>query len=959
MNCAATTGWPGRLALLVLGLITAMAGARAQDSAVEPVQLPGLRVLAAALAEPASRADTLLTLISLSRLMERAPPGDANAVAAQLATFRDDRDWLDRLAARHQQVPVRSPVLDSAAWFLQQELGQQQIHPPHDISPLGPGFALLTSQMFDRSDERLAAAYLPEALFHAERLAVSIWQQFQQRVGDSEPYRRVAAELNSDWFDPWLAAEPPAPERTRSGEDPLNAAIERLRLMTHGMTQPGPPDALRARRLRFDVYSAMPGLEAQDVRAAAQMLRLASAIEGLHEGRYLEFTQSLLWIAAELLDTHAHEPGHAPRLAPLIAEILPSLSAALSREFNDIDPRLNSNLAAVFDVAQELADGEPGADGPTRLQDELADAVAQMALLAPDLAFYFDQPVRRRISEEIDICISVAAARDDTGRPTLTRQQYDGCLNSMVAMVDSQLRNAELAGQPSGPYGSEQLRRELELMPWQRVNYLLGYLHALSPVTCPPPAEPLPNPLDWAVLASLAAWFAADAPVFLRTPQNEALLARMQQHGVDLMRAMVRQVDCIGGSGAGLNDPVSVSLGQYRSAVEKLVQGIRSTEIRFRAERLKPGADVVLSGNAMQRTAYRTPDLSIRPCSADRVCEMTQPLETTRALVGLFPDRYLLADQTGLGSIEICYDDVAWVERRSEPVRPEESAVSNYFGRLSFRLLGRYREGPRLETVFGAQFTSPEEHHYLIAANEPEVLDDPCPTEHVGARIVTSRVREQRFRLVPDRLTYLAAARNRPSELMLSNWSRGAEWRDWFVTGIGVEPLAFSPDAALHDRLEAHLRMLYQAGQQAVYGELLRPPERTPATASALPELLADVTTYKSLMRALLVLFYPETMLDSDGIRALTEGQNGLLDEIQVRRFRSANVPVSAIQEAGIERLQRFQALWKAQPEAVLRSGSVNVAVAHAMARLGSLNRAHFAPPAGGASAQPGELPTP
>lgn len=955
--------WPASLAawLLLAGVaVDAWAQPQSDAAVAEAAELPALRELSAALAEPSSRTDTLLTLITVARLLERNPAGDAETPQALVDTFRTERAWLDRLAGRYAYLPARSTILDPSAWFIQQELGQHRIHPPHDVSPLGPDFAGLTDAMFERGNERLAAAFLPEALFLVEVLALPFWEAFLERVATDERFAQAAVELHRDWFDPWMAAEPPAPERGRQGAAPIPVAVERLRQMMYTVTVSGPPDAMRLRRLRFGLYEAMPELEPREVRSASQVLHLASAVAGLYEGHFLEFTQGLLWAVTDILDIHAHDPDATALLTPLIADFLPRLSASMSRQFNDVDPRFNANIAAAFDVAQELADGELRADRLGRLQEELADAVAQQVLLAPDLAFYFDQPVRRRISEEIDICISVVTAREDDGRPMLTRRQFDGCIRSMVGMVDSQLRSAELAGEWAGPYGPEQLRRELNLMPWQRINYLLGYLHELAPATCPVPDEPLPNPLDWAVLASLLSWFASEAPVFLQTPENEALVTRMEQHGIDLMRAMARQVDCISGSGGGVNDPISESLDQYQDALDRLVRGIRNAEIAFREARLKPGADVVLGGEVDQRTAYRTPGLVIGPCNAARSCEMTQPLDATRALIGLFPDEYLIADQTGLGSVEICYDEMAWIERRSEPVRPEDPNVANYYGRLSFELLGRYREGGEVETVFGSEFVSPQEYHYLIAAADPEVLADGCPTEWVGTRIITSRGRGDGFTLVPNRLTYLAAARTRPSEVILANWNRGAEWRDWFVTGIGVELLAFEPDPGLRDRLAAHLRTLYQAEQQAVYGALLRPPTRAAAANTvSLQDALAEVTSYKSLLRALLVLLYPETVLDSDEIRAMIEGQHSLLDETVVRRFRSGGVPAGEIHDAGIDRLQRFQGLWARQPEAVVRSGSVSISVAHAMARLNLLNREHFSAPVVTDTVDPALPPTP
>ncbi len=120
--------------------------------------------------------------------------------------------------------------------------------------------------------------------------------------------------------------------------------------------------------------------------------------------------------------------------------------------------------------------------------------------------------------------------------------------------------------------------------------------------------------------------------------------------------------------------------------------------------------------------------------------------------------------------------------------------VANYYGRLSFDLVGRYRESGEARDVFGFNFVSPTEYHYLFAAANEEVLDDSCPMEWVGSRIVTPLGSKQAIRIVPDRLTYLAAARTLPSQLIGTNWSRNEEWRDSFVTGLDVTAYEYPPD---------------------------------------------------------------------------------------------------------------------------------------------------------------------
>ena len=155
-----------------------------------------------------------------------------------------------------------------------------------------------------------------------------------------------------------------------------------------------------------------------------------------------------------------------------------------------------------------------------------------------------------------------------------------------------------------------------------------------------------------------------------------------------------------------------------------MVGGMREAELAFRAERLKPGADVVLSGAPDQRTGWRPELLTIEPCDARYVCEMTGELAASPALIGKFPAQYLVADQSGLGEVEICYDNVQWVSRRSERVREDDPHVANYYGRLSFDVIGRFREGDEALDVFGFNFISPEEYHYLFAAQDEEVLAD-------------------------------------------------------------------------------------------------------------------------------------------------------------------------------------------------------------------------------------------
>jgi hypothetical protein len=195
-------------------------------------------------------------------------------------------------------------------------------------------------------------------------------------------------------------------------------------------------------------------------------------------------------------------------------------------------------------------------------------------------------------------------------------------------------------------------------------------------------------------------------------------------------------------------------------------------------------------------------------------------------------------------------------------------------------------------------------------------------------------------------LTYLAAARTLPSQAIGANWSRNEEWRDSFITGLDVSRLEYQADASITDRVNQHLQALYQAEQSALYGALFQPDSRAAgAGAGTLFERLQELHARKALLRSYMNLFYPQFMVDSSEIRAALEGQRSLLEDSILQRFREGNVAVSSINEVGIGRLEQFRALWNRQPEAVLRSGTHSISVAHALTRLNALHNQFFALP--------------
>lgn len=966
-------------------LLALVWGACPAQELMRPAELPEIRHLAAALSDPESRDDALLTLLASIRMRVHALASEA-VTAEELATvFRDERARLERLTTRFQRLPARSPVLDPSSWFLLQELDQFEQLPMLSVSPLGPVRDDLLDTLFGTTNERVAAALLPEAIARSEKNAAVYWRDLLHAAERDAALRDALDALAEDWYEPWMAAEPPAP----SGAAGDGTAVERgaalLQEMAAMTLQAGPPDLLELKRLRYTLHTTLPDLDGAEARDAGYLLILGSALDGLYAGQYLPLTEALLWVASGLLidaqgdyaataaamppageaepaptadpattvspeaieaagaasDPNAAAP--APYVSPLpraLSDLLPALSSAFSPEFSRVDPRINDAMATVFDTVQYFQSG-PSDPGRLRiLLSATADAVARFVLLVPDMSFYFDQPIRRPAGGAIVNCIGgIAAAEPDAP----TQAAVETCLSGLVQAAETVISAAELAGDPDGPFGTEQLQRELLLAPWQRVNYLLGYLEDVVDPACPSPDEPLPNPLEWSNLVATLDWFARRAPYRFRNDANRAFVADLRDQGYRLLAGLARKTDCVSGAGGGLMDPVLRGLMEYRAALNELIASLREAELAFRLERLEPGADVMLRGDADQATAYRPEDLVIGPCEEASVCEMRGTLEASPALVAQFPDSYLLADQLRLGEVEICYDNVQWVDRRSERVREDDPHVANYHGRLRFDLIGRYRQGEEAQDVFGYTFVSPDEYHYLFGAATPEVLDDSCPTEWVGTRITTPLGGDRRLRVVPDRLTYLTAARSLPSQVITSNWSAGQQWRAAFETDTGVQRRSRDDDTALVEDLGRQLQTLYREEQSLLYNALFTPPERSwRRREETLYDRMAELDTRKALIVAYVNLLYPASMLDSETIRGLLVGRGALLDERMLRQFRREGVAVSEISLTGTARLERMLGAWNRVPDNVRRSGSAAIGVAHALTRLDALERDVF-----------------
>ncbi|MGY6553464.1 MAG: hypothetical protein ACXIUM_02965 [Wenzhouxiangella sp.] len=612
-----------------------------------------------------------------------------------------------------------------------------------------------------------------------------------------------------------------------------------------------------------------------------------------------------LWLLLEALVLELPKP-RAAAVGTLLAGIEEMALAGEARQ-RQIDQGFPVLLAQLKDAAEYLI-AEPPRLGLA--VTELLDAYFRLAYFMPDAAFYLDQPVREEISQALSDCM----INPELVGP-LPRQMFEQCPERLFGLLRDGLASEELVGVGGGPFAPEFLRRELGLLSWQRAAYLDGFLDWTLQSSCEAPAWV--NVLEWSVLVhSLAEWV-PQRPVFFGSPRWQEAMDELIEAMQSRQEAQEAWLDCISGFGGQRRDPVSRLMRLHDRALTELDAALQAAYREFLVELTRPGADVTLSAGADQLTTYRPEGLSVLPCSGGETCGARVELAVSRALLGLFPNTYLLADQLGMGRLGLCYDEVRWVDREMQQARPQDPLVANFYGRLSFELVGTFDDGSSAELVFRQRLTSAERSHYLFAEASEELLDLECPLS-LSARPLASRLAEQRRGLVPDRLTYFVSTPVTADSKLAANWDRGAEWRDWFLTGERIEIMQMPQSEVLFARVQAELEALAERRERRIFTRLL-----DSANGDPLSEAMASVTDNAALLRRVLEIHYPRLLRHDTALRATLMGSQSLLGRDQLRQFRDSRQAFTELAADGRERLLLLQSFWESLPDVLREQGQI------------------------------------
>ena len=534
------------------------------------------------------------------------------------------------------------------------------------------------------------------------------------------------------------------------------------------------------------------------------------------------------------------------------------------------------------------------------------------------------------------------------------RRLFDSCLPEWRRILVEALVREELAGEADGPFARAFLKREASSVSWQRANYLDGHFDWLQGSPCESPAWV--NPLEWSIVNHhVARWGLEHAGPGLRSVWLETL-----SDAIDLVEGSEQHrqqwLQCQLNQGGQRRDPIDRLLVDLERAYRELAARLAEAEQAFIVSHTRPSADIDLEAGAEQRTVYRPDNIMIGPCESMDACAARVQLPVSRALLGLFPNAYLLADQLDMGSLSLCYGDVRWVDRERRSARQRHSQVANYFGRLQFDLVGEFRRGDELEQVFVHRLTAQELQHYLFAEDSDNVLALDCPKDLIG-QAVGSQLADQRLNLVPNRLTYFVATPTTPESELLANWDRGAEWRDWFITGGRVELLERASGEALEEEVSSRLTSLRQR-RERVLAQRLTAPTVANAAPDDLAESLQEITERVILLRALLELHYPLLVRHDPVIRGLVHGEDGLVSVDSVRSLRDQSEAMRRLPDLGLERLERFRRYWHALPAPLRERGQPSPEMDYALEQLDRVRaqRSRAMPPL---SADAGSLAAP
>lgn len=305
------------------------------------------------------------------------------------------------------------------------------------------------------------------------------------------------------------------------------------------------------------------------------------------------------------------------------------------------------------------------------IQRSLFGLQADIDRLEKNLYSFLNAGFRRDLKEAINGAIDY---RQRTGVQMSYAPEYVNYENKFYTWATSNASDELQAGANNRSFTDDKLLAELSGQPLEsNINYL-AQLVPLRFVGVPTFANTrLANPRDWAVSGEAYVRMAAENPRhFKRIDRNRARIDNIHKIGTALQTALKNITVVNTPEGPKANYALFDALiNYYKTKAAGVKPRIKQIEddhlIAIGQDDYRKGFTRTLNlwGRANQPTGFVPQVTSISPCAGANTNGVSASLAVPTDFVRLIPNPYLLADELGLGKIELCYTSVDWVDRQT------------------------------------------------------------------------------------------------------------------------------------------------------------------------------------------------------------------------------------------------------------------------------------------------------
>ncbi len=646
---------------------------------------------------------------------------------------------------------------------------------------------------------------------------------------------------------------------------------------------------------------------APSARTQALIQRSLILAQAQHEwagGRQL----ASVWLALEGLMRLAS--SNDQQNTRFYANWLDSLPLDDIRALQSLDGQFPVIVALLQDSVRYLL-----AEDHNQAMQALAQAYGALALIGSGLSAYLDQPVREQLRALYQRCANSSLP--------ITEDVQSECIEQIANLLRNDLESDELVG-ATGPLSPAFLRRELDLVNWQRARYLDSYLNWQLDSECALPEWF--NVLEWNLgvhyLEPLA-----------RGAGSEEIVRQLMAQNQTLMAQSTEWLDCIAGVGGERRDIILRLLAEHQQAVDALDEALSRAYDAYAAEALVAEAEIKLDAPVDPQTAYRNAALTIEPCHPSRVCGARATLPVSDGLLDLVPGGYWLAEQLRMGEVNFCYDKVSWIDRQQVPARHNDSGVANYSGRLRFSLEARFERSETTELIFSHRLASQPRAIYFFGQADEDRLSMDCP-HGMDGQPIESELSGNDAGLVPDRLTYFTSVPTTTTAHFLANWTQGDDWQSQLAEGHNIDVVHSADDAAILEEVEQTRLELVNRRERALATRLTHSdfePE------DPLMEAMQEVETLTQLLKQALTLHYASIARHDQQLRSVLWGENGLMSPALVRQARDGGVLMRELPSIARQRSATFLEHWRRWPASTRQRGLMAPALQQAHALLAGM----------------------